>query len=479
MWHEYHLIKTLDEALDILARYGKRARILAGGTDLFLEKTRAERADIDVLIDVTRIANADSISIDDRGYVHLGPLVTHNQCVASPIVREAGLPLAQACYQVGSPQIRNRATISGNLITASPANDSIPALMALGAEVTLKSHKAQRNVPLAKFYTGVRKTVMQPDEMLVDIHFPALKQDASGRRQTGIFLKMGLRRAQAISVLSTAIVLDQKGDAVEKAAIVMGAVAPTVIHADDAERALQGTLLNENLIDKAAEMAAQAAAPIDDIRSSAAYRREVLRVLVRRGLQSLLHPDENTPQLPDRPPLLWGESNPTKSRLSTSLVFHEDAPEPIETTINGKAYRFQTGHQKSLLDLIRDEGGLTGSKEGCAEGECGACTVYLDGVAVMACLVPAPRAHLAEITTIEGISQGDILHPVQQAMIDDGAVQCGFCTPGFVMSAVKLLEENPNPSRQEISNGLTGNLCRCTGYYKIVDAVEHAAEKMT
>ena len=188
-----------------------------------------------------------------------------------------------------------------------------------------------------------------------------------------------------------------------------------------------------------------------------------------RGLRSILN-GENQVVPPEDAVLLWGKES-GNGKLSQSM---QSPDSPIETTINGKRYTFENGHDKTLLRLLREEGELTGTKEGCAEGECGACTVFLDGKAVMACLVPAPRAHGAEITTIEGLSDNGSLHPVQEAFIQDGAVQCGYCTPGFIMSAAKLMEEKENPTTNEIEQAITGNLCRCTGYYKIMQAIEHA-----
>jgi len=468
MWTEYIPPSSLQETLRLLNEKREKARLVAGATDLMLEIERGVRKGVETIIDITRLPDLDCITLHEDDTIHIGPLVTHNDAAASKLLRERAFPLVSASWQVGAPQIRNRATIAGNLITASPANDTIPPLMALGAWVELASVRGTRRVPLAEFYTGVRKTVLEPDEMLVDIAFPAMKTS-----QRGTFLKLGLRRAQAISIVNVAVILDLENDTVKSAAITLGAVAPTIIHAPEAEAFLVGRELTDEVIARAGELAAQASRPIDDIRGSAAYRRAMVRVLVMRALRQLREGEWQS-AVPQEPVLLAANLKPPAPPRSRSA--HDTA---IRTTINGKQYTFTTGHDKSLLRLLREEAGLIGTKEGCAEGECGACTVLLDGKAVMACLVPAPRADGAEIITVEGLAQENRLHPVQEAFVQDGAVQCGYCTPGFIMSAAKLLEERPRPTREEITQALTGNLCRCTGYYKILQAIEDAAAHST
>jgi carbon-monoxide dehydrogenase medium subunit len=479
MWQNYYSVTSIDEALRLLAEHGERARLVAGATDLLLEIERGVRKGIETLIDVSRIPKQDLVILDEDNVIHLGPLVTHNHCVASKLLVERGLPLAQAAWEVGAPQIRNRGTVAGNLITASPANDTISPLLALGASVTLRSLKGERRVPLAEFYTGVRKTVLRSDEMLVDIAFPALAQN-----QCGAFIKLGLRRAQAISVVNAAVVLTLAGDELQplaarpvlQASITLGSVTPVIGHAAEAEAYLVGKKLDEAVIEEAAHLAQNAAHPIGDVRSPADYRLEMVRVCVARLLRSLVVGEERA-NFPENPVLLWGKNLTGQASTLPASQAHP-AGAPIVTRINGQLTTLTAGAHHSLLHLLREQAGLTGTKEGCGEGECGACTVFLDGVAVMSCLVPAPRAHGAEIVTVEGLAQGDQLHPVQQAFIDAGAVQCGYCTPGFLMSAASLLAERPAPSRAEVQAAIAGNLCRCTGYYKIVEAIERAAVRL-
>lgn len=150
----------------------------------------------------------------------------------------------------------------------------------------------------------------------------------------------------------------------------------------------------------------------------------------------------------------------------------------VELNVNGQTYPVAVEGRTRLLDALRDKCQLTGAKEGCSTGDCGACTVLMDGVPVTSCLVVAASAQGRQITTIEGVARGAELHPVQTAFMQCGALQCGICTPGMIITSIALLKEKPNPTRDEVRFGLQGNLCRCTGYDKIVDAVQAAAQVM-
>ncbi len=467
MWQRYLQPTTLDETLSLLARHAGEARIVAGGTDVLVELSRGIRPTA-ALIDVTALPGLRSIR-EEHGVIHLGALATHNDVIASPLCRTRALPLVQACWEVGAPQLRTRGTVAGNVITGSPANDTITPLVALDAEVVLVSVSGERVLSLSDFSLGVRRTAIRPDELLREIRFPAMTVD-----QRGLFFKLGLRRAQAISVIDAALILTFSGERVTAARIALGSVAPTIVRATAAETFLTGKRLDVETCQEAARLACAAVSPIDDVRGSAGYRLATLANLVADGLQRIAAGTEAEGIMVS--PVLLDTDDVATNGTAASVA----APfaGTIETRINGVSYAFEKATQKTLLNALREDAGLTGTKEGCAEGECGACTVWLNGQAVMSCLVPAPQAHNASITTIEGLAAttaGDDLHPLQRAFIDRGGVQCGYCIPGILMAGAKLLEERPRPTIDEIRVALSGNLCRCTGYRKILDAVLTAA----
>ena len=466
LWQNYLQPASLAEALDLLSRHAGRARLIAGGTDVLVELLRGVRP-TDTLIDITALPGLKYVR-EEHGYILLGALTTHNDVIASPACVARAFPLAQACWEVGAPQLRTRATVAGNLVTASPANDTITALMALGAELVLVRKGGERVVRLDDFYPGFRRTVLQPDELIREIRIPAMQ---ANRR--GLFVKLGLRRAQAISVIDLAMVLTFSGEMVSKASIILGSLAPTVVHARTVETSLEGKALTEEVCREAGQLALRDASPIGDVRGSATYRQATLSSLVTQALQRIASGTEGEGWMAQ--PVLLEANSGTEQPVQAAQPFNGT----ISTRINGKPYELVGDAQrKTLLNALREDAGLTGTKEGCAEGECGACTVWLNGQAVMSCIVPAVQAHNASITTIEGLAHDGELHPLQTAFINCAAVQCGFCIPGMLMAGAKLLDEQPRPTLAQAQIALSGNICRCTGYRKILDAVLSAGGQL-
>jgi carbon-monoxide dehydrogenase medium subunit len=480
MWRRYLRPGSLPELLGLLAERAPETRLVAGGTDVVVELARAPRPGT-TLIDLSGLDELKYVR-EEAGWVRLGALATHNDVLASALCHERARPLVQACREVGAPQIRTRATVAGNLVTASPANDTIAPLLALEAEVALLSRDGERVVPLTAFYPGFRRTALRPDELLREIRFRPM-----GPEQRGVFVKLGLRRAQAISVIDFGVVLTLEpeppgaraagratagglgpvGEArVREARIALGCLAPTVVRAARTEAFLRGRRLDPESCRRAGALAREDAAPISDVRGSAEYRLATLETLLADALGRLARdePDQAPPTVLLETERADGRRGPGAARSPQG-----EGSSVVGATVNGQVRTLSAG--RTLLEALREDAGLTGTKEGCAEGECGACTVWLDGQAVMACLTPAGQAQGARVTTIEGLSGADGLHPLQEAFVRHGAVQCGYCIPGFLMAGAKLLQEHPRPDLAHAQVALSGNVCRCTGYRKILDAV--------
>lgn len=285
---DLHVATSIEDALDYLSRYGEETEVLAGGTDLVV-RMREGRVSPARVLDISRLAPLREIGEEREGprlCLRIGALATHTQVVSSPLVGRWTPLLAEACRTVGSLQIRNRGTLGGNCITASPAGDSLPALVALEAEMVLLSAAGQRRVRSQEFFTGPGTTVRRRDELLGWLLVPAQERD-----ERSVYLKLGQRNALAISVASVAVRLipaREAGDWVcARALVAFGALAPTVVRGHRVEAALAGKRLDASTIERASALARVEVSPITDIRGSAEYRREMAAVLVRQALCAL------------------------------------------------------------------------------------------------------------------------------------------------------------------------------------------------
>lgn len=259
--------RDLDEALRVLAER-RGIKVLAGGTDLLVQM-RSGAVQKSDLLDVSGLWELKYVRHEDET-IAIGALTTFSEIASSEVIRRHAPVLAEAAETVGSVQIMNKGTIGGNVVNASPAADSLPALYVHDAELKLASLKGTRTVGITEFYRGYKRLDMRPDELLVEVR---LRAEKGG--EVGHFFKHGLRQGDAISVVNGAVLLDLEGDLVRGAAIALGAVAPTVVRAHEAERALKGRRLREDVMWEAARAVLRSISPIDDVRGSAAYRREL------------------------------------------------------------------------------------------------------------------------------------------------------------------------------------------------------------
>lgn len=268
---------TLAEAVALLGQHAGRAQALAGGTDLLVElKEQLRRADC--VVNIKKIPGIGALSFDAREGLRIGALVTAREVETSPVVVEKYASLAQAARELGSIQVRNRATIVGNVCRASPSADTLPPLIADAAEIVLHGSKGERRLPLEDFFTGPGKTVLAADELVTELRLPP-----PAPRTGKVYIKHGRRKAMELATVGVAVTLSPSD-----VRIVLGAVAPTPIRARQAEDLLRGRKIDAAMIERAAQAAVEESRPISNVRASADYRREMVGVLTRRALQRAL-----------------------------------------------------------------------------------------------------------------------------------------------------------------------------------------------
>lgn len=281
---EYFDPSTVEDAVALLAQYGDKAKVLAAGTDLLVE-LKYKKIAPNYVVSLHRIADLEGIIYDDNDGLRIGATTTFHSLETSLLIRETYAPLAEAAARVGSRQVRNVATIGGNLCHAAPSAEAAPALLALEAQVEIRSMSGRRKMPLEEFFVGPGKTALASDEILTSISIPPSKGSIPGT-----YLKHSIRKAMDLAIVGVAVVIDLDGEneCCQRARIALGAVAPTPIRAKRAESLIEGKAITDTLIEEAAAISSEESRPISDVRASADYRRDIVKVLVRRGLRQTL-----------------------------------------------------------------------------------------------------------------------------------------------------------------------------------------------
>jgi aerobic-type carbon monoxide dehydrogenase small subunit (CoxS/CutS family)/CO/xanthine dehydrogenase FAD-binding subunit len=449
----YHRPAQLGEALDLAAQ---GATPLAGGTRLL-----ASPSDVPNVLDLSALGWSE-IAFDGQD-LHLGALTTLQDVIDAPEAWQATaglLPLACRAHSA-SRMIRGMATVGGEAVQAAGDSEVAAALLALNAVFVLASRSGPVEVPALRFLRDPRSD-LAGGVLLKGLMIPG---DASG----GALERLAVAPS-APSILAVAVALSFSQGCYGRARIALTGLEGPPSRVPEAEAKIEGTRCDDNAIEASAAEAAAAVRFRTDAHASAHYRRRVAHALVARALAQARRAAASG----ERP-------SPPRSRVVPSRRVVPALPYftsgRVEMSVNGALGAFSVEARATLLHLLR-QNGMLGTKHGCESGECGACTVLLDGRPVLACLTLALRAQGRSVLTVEGIGTPDALHPVQEAFVRTGAIQCGYCTPAMVLCAKALLDGIPDPTDEEVRDALAGCLCRCTGYVKPVEAVRGAARAL-
>jgi aerobic-type carbon monoxide dehydrogenase small subunit (CoxS/CutS family)/CO/xanthine dehydrogenase FAD-binding subunit len=446
----YHRPTRLEEALS-LALQGVVP--LAGGTRLF-----ATDREVPNVLDLSALGLGRVESVD--GDLRIGTMVTLQDLIDSPQahVATAGLLPAAARAHSASRMLRGMATVGGEAVHGAHDSEVVAALLALNAifEVALPSGTLES--PALRFLRDPAEDLGQGG-LLQSLMIPGVPEGAALERVAVL--------PSAPALMAVAVTISFAGEKCARARIALTGLRVRPARIPEAEARVEGSTGDAAALQKCLDQIAARAQFRDDAHATASYRRDVALVLARRALERAIAQARGGPKAPPPRPR---PSLPV--RLPTELPYFTSGM--VELWLNGERRKARVEARTTLLDMLRGEG-LRGVKHGCETGECGACTVLLDGRPVCACLTLALRAEGRQVETVEGLGTPDALHPVQQAFVDTGAIQCGYCTPAMELCAKALLDAIPRPTETDARDALAGCLCRCTGYLKPVEAVLRAA----
>lgn len=475
---------TVADAVAALAGAGEEGKVLAGGQSLVpVLAMRLGRPA--VLVDINAVPGLDELSLTDDT-LHVGATVTQRQVEQHSAAAAVPL-LTMALPWVGHRELRGRGTVCGSLAHADPAAE-LPAVAAcLNAALDIEGPSGRRTVTAREFFTGSMSTVLQPDELLLGARFPV-----AGPGEGFAFAELARRHGDfALAGVAIRVRCSHSGEILDATLAAFGVsgcpvvrdVAPVLTSCLDASGAIPGEPQQADLVRALTPpISALADEVVDtpgDMHASNAYRRHVFTALAARevaaaytrasgqdpaGAPTRVQPAPGvSPTRPGPVPPPSAALTPARGRATTHL------------TVNGAPVTLSLPPRVTLADALRDHLGLTGTHLGCEHGICGMCTVLVDGQAARSCLLFACQLEGAQVLTIEGLGRPGELHPLQQAFGRHHALQCGFCTPGFLLSAYDLLSHKPEVTREDLPVELSGVLCRCTGYRNILSAVADVA----
>ena len=466
--------RSVDHAIRLLQEH-PQAQIIAGGSDVLVQMREGKRAGAE-LVSIYGLDELRGVSMEEDGTIRIGPLTSFSHITRDPLIRKYIGVLGEAVDMVGGPQIRNIGTIGGNTCNGVTSADSASTLFAWDAVIELTGPEGVRRIPIQDFYIRAGKVDLRPAELQTGI----LIRRESYEGYQGHYIKYAMRNAMDIATLGCSVNVKLSDDrkTFTDIRIAYGVAGPVPMRAVHAEAAGKGLPVTEDSIEKISSTVLEDVTPRDSWRASKAFREHISKVLCKRALEEAVKRAESGTEQEiereEKADIRAGVSADAEKSFSGESGRYK----LIRCRINGVDREAVVDVRASLTDMLRNDYSLTSVKKGCEVGECGACNVIIDGECYNSCIYLAVWADGKEIRTLEGLmGPNGELSDIQQAFIDEAAVQCGFCTPGVIMSAVEILERGKEYTRDELRKMLSGHLCRCTGYENILNAVEKTMRK--